>query len=57
MNQMNKPTPERSLYIIDHIFDLLIDTMGFENAINELKVNYNLKFTEEELAYLKRGMA
>ena len=57
MNQMNNPTPERALYIIDHMFDLLIDTMGFENAIKELKIHYNLEFTEDELAYLKRGMA
>ena len=57
MNQTSSPSHERALYMIDHIFDLLIDTMGFENAIEELKNHYNLDFTEDELAYLKRGMA
>ena len=54
---MNQKNHERALYIIDHLFDLLVDTLGFDNAIAELKNNYNLEFTEAELEYLKRGMA
>lgn len=49
-------TIERAEYIIDHLFDLLSDSMGRSRAIEELKVNYSLEFTSEELAWLMRGL-
>lgn len=47
---------ERALYIIDKAFDLLTDIMGFDNAVKELKF-YDLELTDDEIEYLKRGMA
>jgi hypothetical protein len=49
-------TIERAEYIIDHLFDLLSDSLGRSRTLDELKINYSLEFTEEELAWLLRGL-
>lgn len=46
---------ERALEVIDKMFDLLTDTIGRVRTIEELKINYNLDFSEEELRWLLRG--
>lgn len=49
-------TIDRAEYIIDHMFDLLSDSMGRSRALEELKINYSLEFTSEELKWLLRGL-
>ena len=49
-------TIERAEYIIDHMFDLLSDALGRSRTLEELKINYSLEFTEEELTWLLRGL-
>ena len=50
-------TEERARYILDHLFDLCVDTMGFSVVVEELEKNYNCELTEEELQYIARGKA
>ena len=45
----------RALEIIDKMADLIDDEIGLDTAIRELEVNYNIKFTTDEIAWLKRG--
>lgn len=49
-------TNERAEYIIDHMFDLLSDSLGRSRALEELRLNYNLEFTSDELKWLLRGL-
>jgi hypothetical protein len=46
---------ERALECIDKMFDLLTDTIGRRKAIEKLKLNYDLTFSEDELRWLLRG--
>lgn len=46
---------ERALEVIDKMFDLLTDTMGRRKALEELRLNYDLAFSEDELRWLLRG--
>lgn len=46
---------ERAQQVIDKMFDLLADTIGRSRTLEELRLNYNLTFTEDELRWLLRG--
>jgi hypothetical protein len=46
---------ERALEMIDKMFDLLTDTMGRRKTLEELRLNYELTFSEDELRWLLRG--
>lgn len=46
---------ERAQLIIDKMFDLLTDTIGRRKTFEELKLNYDLAFSEDELRWLLRG--
>ncbi len=47
---------ERALEIIDKMFDLLVDELGYRTVIDTLERDYGLKLTQEEKSYLTRGM-
>lgn len=49
-------TIERAEFIIDHMFDLLSDSLGRSRVLEELRLNYNLEFTADELKWLLRGL-
>lgn len=48
-------TEERARYILDHLFDLCVDKMGFSTVVEELRLNYDCELTEEELQFIVKS--
>lgn len=46
---------DRKLEIIDKMWDMLVDHFGTNESLRQLKRDYALELSEDEIKYLKRG--